>query len=276
MCCTPLGREDRYLSELRFAFFAALFFKKVYPYGRVFVATTLDANVPDMFSDHFETIRYNFSADSFATERQLFYRDFCQSDKFTSDTVFTGCDVLVLNSFPKDTDGHHIHMTYRNHPSQPYCSDLVLVETGVRNQAISFLEEVVNTMKWLPKENRPWTDQIALCLTIGKLSNQDYDGESHHGTRFRDVALHPADRWLYTPNDYFSSQLSHNPGSMVIADEMKLDFDKLRRDKITIHFKGNRKSQFFNIARQAFESGYINLQVDSLPMPREHLFNEQQ
>lgn len=275
MCCTPIGREETYLSELRFPLIASLFFKRAFPGGQVYVGTTPDAVIPDEFLFYFRPVIFDFRAMPFAISRQLFYKEFISTSTNHCDVLFTGCDVLICKMLPPGPYGNGLLMTYRNHPSMPFCSDLLLARRGSRENAGVFLSNVVRTMQWLPQEiQASWADQIALALNIGALQPCEYDGLPHYGSRIKDFVVQPGDDWLYTPNDFFSSKSSHTIGQNLNDVRSRADLLNLINSKIAIHFKGNRKHLMIELALAAFEEGYIDPYEGPLNLTPDWLFCE--
>lgn len=277
MCCTPIDREASFERDLRFPLLASLFFRRAYPEAKVYVGTTLDAKVPEHFKQFFTVARFDFAANPFAISRQLFYASFCRGSHFTDDTVFAGMDVLWGNKPFPELEDHKMMVSYRFHPSQPYCSDLIVVRKDHGDFAATFFDNIVKMMVFLPKGVLSfWADQIAMSIGIGKLGENDFDGQIHRAPRYRDILLVPGDDYLYTPNDIFSSVRTSfvtaiRTGKDVTTTEQML---KLMYSKHGIHFKGARKPWFFLLALLVYEKGWINPYAHGDHIPLKQLFDE--
>jgi hypothetical protein len=266
--------EDGELIDFRFPLFASLFFKRIYPTGKIFLCTSMEADIPDVYRGLLEVIRFEFRKIPYCVSLQFFFKDFCSSDKLSSDTLFTSPDVVLLNPIPHLDAGCGLSMTYRNHPTRPYSSDLFLVQRRAKERALTFLEDVIQTMAWLPGETAAWPDHVALAITIGKLADEHFDGQDHFGTRIRDFLLHPIDNWLYTPNDLFSALSSHPVGSTLNDVNTVEDMYQLITKKISFRFKGPRKHMLIKLAYKAFEEGYFDPYDAPISIPPDELFRE--
>jgi hypothetical protein len=275
MCCTPIGREDKYLEELRFVAIAAIFFKKIYPNGQVFVGTTPEAVIPEYLLDLITFLRFPFEKNPFALSRQLFYKDFTNSDYLLDDTLVVGCDVLVCQSLGDLDKMCKMALTYRYHRTMPYCSDFVLVRKNYKEVASRFFEDVITTMRWMPPVIQDsWADQLSIAIEIGFLDQSHYDGRIHKSPRIQDVILLPGDIYLFTPNDLFSvfnddsfGQIRHD------VPNLKKLYD-LSANRIGIHFKGNRKHLFIIFAYLCVKNKFIDFDGYNIEMSIEFLFRE--
>lgn len=271
MACTPVGREDTFHTELHHPLLAAMFFKRMYPDGKVYVLTTEDAVIPEFYKEYFGIIRTDFRARPFALCRQLAYSQFCHSELFDDDTIFAGSDVLFTGIIPELPE-HKVVMSYRYHPAMPYCSDLVIVRHKHKEAAREYFKGVIETMAFMDKSIQAfWGDQLAIAIHVGKLYDHEYDGGMHRSHHHDEILLVSGDEYLYTPNDCFQSKKS---GLVGLLNDVKNDADLigLMDKKIAIHFKGNRKRMFFHFAYLAYKAGYIDPYVKGLEIPEEVLF----
>jgi len=275
MCCTPIGREEKYLEELRFVVIAAIFFKKIYPEGRIFVGTTLEAKVPDYLFNLITFVRFPFEKAPMAFARQIFYKDFINSQHLTDDTLITGCDVIFCKEVGGLTNLCEMALTYRYHRTMPYCSDFILVKKDYKELASRFQENVIATMNWMPKEiQHGWADQLSMAIEIGFLNDSEYNGEIQNSPKIKNTLLLPGDEYLYTPNDFFSSEKNELYG--VMRNDI-LDLDSLfslASIKTGIHFKGNRKHLFFIFAYLCKRNNFIDFEQYKLKMTDKFLFKE--
>lgn len=274
MCCTPLGREDRYLQELRYVILASIFFKELYPNGKVFVGTTLDAEIPQNLYDFFEPIGFPFEKSPFALGRQIFYREFIKSDYLSDDTLITGCDVIIRKKIEIDPV-FEMAMTYRYHKSMPYCSDFLYVKKDYKNTAENFCDQVSKTMTWFPKIIQDsWADQLAIAIEMGFLETCQYDGNFQKSPKINNVALLPGNDYLFTPNDFFSSNFTDNQ-KLIQSDTP--DLNKLLSyadNKAAVHFKGKRKSLFFIFAYLCKINKIVDFEKYNIKMNDDFLFKE--
>jgi hypothetical protein len=274
MCCTPLGREDKYLQELRYVVIASIFFKRLYPDGKVYVGTTPNANIPKYLSNFFEAVEFPFDKAPFAIARQVFYRDFINSSLLTTDTLITGCDVLFTKKIELDIP-HQMAMTYRYHRTQPYCSDFLLVKKEFKELAGEFCNEVIKTMTWFPKEiQQSWADQLSIAIEMGFLKKEQFNGEIQKSPKQSDILLLPGNKYLYTPNDFFSS-VAEDKIEQIQNDTP--DFKLLlnhSNNKTAIHFKGNRKYLFFIFAYLCKVNNIVNFDKYDTCMTDDYLFKE--
>lgn len=274
MCCTPLGREDKYLQELRYVIIASIFFKELYPDGTVFVGTTMDAKIPKHLYEFFKVVRFPFEKETFALTRQVFYRDFINSPYLSDDTLITGCDVLLRKKIEIELH-YEMAMTYRYHKTMPYCSDFLLVKKNHKNIAANFCDEVSDTMIWFPEViQNGWADQLAIAIVMGFLEKNQHDGEIQKSPKNNKVLLLPGNNFLYTPNDFYVTKVTDNPE---LIEKDTPNFNSLLShalNKTGIHFKGNRKSLFFIFAYLCKENKIINFDKYKTNMDDEFLFKE--
>jgi len=273
MCCTPIGKEDTYHLELRYAILAALFFKRSYPNSKIFVLTTPDADIPESYSSLFETIIFDFRKHPFAIARQLAYKYFLESNYFVKETIFTGCDVIFCKPVDTIEAEASLAMTYRYHLSQPYCSDLFYVPLAKKDAGISFLNRVAERMFWMPAETQGgWADQICLAIEIGHMEDHFFNGKKQNSPRMSDFKLFPGDEYLFTPNDFFSSIKSDHAGSQIKDCTNSRDMLNLLHSKYVIHFKGARKDLMFIFAKLCEMTGHIGIDYKNMGISREDLF----
>lgn len=245
MCCTPINREKLYQKELRYVYFAAEFFKSIYPNSKIFIGTTKNAEIPIYLKEKFNFLNFPFEKYPFALARQIFYKEFCKSEYFTETTILAGSDVIFSNEIKFTYHKNPVAMTYRYHPTMPYCSDFVLINKDFKFECIEFFNNIINYIKWMPKEiQSSWADQLAIARTIGYLKDEEFDGKEHLSPNFSKIKLVPGDDYLYTPNDAFPSKKVFFNGSNVNDVSTLLDYENLLKNKIGIHFKGNRKKYF--------------------------------
>jgi hypothetical protein len=274
MCCTPIGREDRYLEELRYVTIASIFFREVYPEGKVFIGTTPNAVIPTYLEKFFEPRFFPFDKIPFALARQLFYKEFINSKDLNDDTLITGCDVLILKKMEIDPI-FQMAMTYRYHRTMPYCSDLLYVKNIYKNIASEFCQEVAETMRWHPKEiQNGWADQLSIAIQLGFLKKDDFNGELQKSPNNNNIGLYPGDLYLYTPNDYFSSNYSKDTNSTVNDTPDTKSLLNHFHTKNNIHFKGGRKSLFFIFAYLCKINKIIDFDKYNVPFSDDFLFKE--
>lgn len=259
MCCTPINREEVYNKELRYVYLAGEFFRKIYPDSKIYIGTTPNAVIPDFLKTKLNFIAYPFDKYPFAMARQMFYKEFCESKYLTDDTIFTGCDVIFPKKIDFDYKENPITMTYRYHPTMPYCSDFVLINKKYKEESSEFFAKILYYMQWMPKEIQAgWADQLAIARTVGFMKDQDFDGEHKISTNIINMKLVPGDDYLFTPNDAFPSKKINFTGS-VVMDTFKIgDYESLLKNKIGIHFKGQRKKEFILTCYLAYLNKNIN------------------
>lgn len=273
MCCTPLNRED-YLAELRYAVLASEFFRYLYPNGRVSIGTTPGAAIPEEYSRFFDTLRYPFGDGPFAIQRQDFYRKTLIEVDHDRPIIFAGVDVLFTNRLDAKLDKADIVYSYRYHPAMPYCSDFLLVTPSGRRKAIAFQDEVIQIMNWQPPVIRSsWADQISIAAAIGHLNLGEFDGRYTKSPRRPEIDLVPGDTYLYTPNDAFFSDASKYTGFVVNDVQSNQEWLELFKNKIAVHFKGNRKRQFFFFSAIGYALGRIDPYKEEFSYPFDRLFD---
>ena len=275
MCCTPINKENIYNKELRFPYLAGEFFWKIYPQADIYIGTTPDAVIPEYLKNKFKFIAFPFEKYPFAIARQLFYKRFCESDYFTEDTILAGCDVIFPRKIDFSYEENPITMTYRYHPTMPYCSDFVLLNQKFKEECVDFFSKIIFYMKWMPKEIQSgWADQLAIARTIGYLKDDDFDGANKFSKNIENIKLVPGDDYLYTPNDVFPSTKINFTGSIIKNTSTVEDYEKLLFNKVGIHFKGNRKKDFILISYLAYLKKIIDCNNSSEFMSIEKLFEE--
>lgn len=273
MCCTPINRTD-YLAELRFAVLASEFFRLIYPQSRVFIGTTPDADIPEEYEQYFGVLRFPFAVAPFAVARQIFYREALKTLPSDAPIIFSGVDVLFNNCLERLVEEQDLVYSYRYHPAMPYCSDFFYVSSKGRKRGIEFQNDLLEIMSWQPKSIQDgWAEQISIAALIGHLDKIDFDGGYKVSPRCPEILLVPGDKYLYTPNDAFSSKFAEFTGGIVMDTEIKSDWERLFDSKISVHFKGNRKRQFFYFAALAYCNGRINPYRIKFSYPIEKLFD---
>jgi hypothetical protein len=244
MTCTPIGRSaEQFRIDQHYASCAGNAFLKLYPNGKVFLGTTNASEINNQnINTKFFILSFDFEKYPFALSRQIFYREFCRSSFFSEDTAFVGLDVLFTKKIPELPRTAKLAITYRNHPSQPYCSDLLIFRLSHKEYAVKFQSEIIEKIQWMPREIQAGAaDQLALALQIGILNKNEYNGSIKKSPRDKNILLLPSDDFLFTPNDYFSSNHKHLVGSQLKNTESRDDILNLIRSKWSIHLKGNRK-----------------------------------
>jgi hypothetical protein len=220
-------------------------------------------------------VRFPFEKAPFALARQIFYKDFINSQYLTDDTLITGCDVIFCKEVGGLTNLCEMALTYRYHRTMPYCSDFILVKKDYKELASRFQENVIATMNWMPKEiQNGWADQLSMAIEIGFLNDSEYNGEIQNSPKIKNTLLLPGDEYLYTPNDFFSSEKNELYG--VMRNDI-LDLDSLfslASIKTGIHFKGNRKHLFFIFAYLCKRNNFIDFEQYKLKMTDKFLFKE--
>lgn len=249
-CQTMEGRD--FAKDIRFSIVAAAFWKRVYPSGRAFVATNEPKLVPAKYRSHTEIIKFT-SDKPLALARTEFMADYLGSSlmRDSAPTVFAGHDVLFLRELPEFQA--KAVTNYRFHPSQPYCSDLFIAYD--RDYSADIIREVAFTQSWMPQPIVNGAgDQLAYALIFGMPDT--FDGLVFPTPRKPDVLAVPANQILFTPNDYFPpkredfGKLTPNPTN-----------EELMETKIALHFKGNRKDDFFKFAKWAHDMNYVDLSM---------------
>jgi hypothetical protein len=242
MCCQKIEGRD-YLDDLRYSETAAKFWKRVYPKGEVYLATNESAEVPEAYRTTIKVMRFPFEQLPPAAARANFLAAYAASSLFDDDTVFTGHDVLVQKPFP-EVKGKVV-TNYRYHPTQPYCSDLLMIKVKHKDYAAELLSEFFLRHRWMPKSilDGP-ADQLSWALTLGIPENKAFNGLSFRTPRRPDVVAIPAHEYLYTPNDLFPPTAEAFTGKPSTEPET---FVQLAQ-KTALHFKGNRKPDFFRYA----------------------------
>jgi hypothetical protein len=242
MCCQMLEGRD-YHDDLRYSEIAAKFWKRVYPKGEVYLATNEKADVPEDYRKNIKVMRFPFEQLPAAAARAQFLAAYAGSSLFDQDTVFTGHDVLVQKPFP-EVKGKVV-TNYRYHPSQPYCSDLLMIKVKHKEYAAKLLDEFFKRHVWMPPSIQDGAaDQLSWALTLGIPENEAFNGLSFRTPRRPDVVAIPAHEYLYTANDAFPPKASEFTGKASAEPE---SFAQLAQ-KTALHFKGKRKPDFFRYA----------------------------
>ena len=251
MTCQLLKGRD-FQDDLRYSIIASAFWRRLYPNYEVFLATNRDSPIPSSYEKQIRVIRFPFEKFPSALSRQRFMRDFANSDMFDSDTIFTGHDVVFTQRLPS-FEGKAV-TNYRYHPSQPYCSDFVILKYSEKQYCSSLMSEIVATFEWMPREILTGAgDQLSWALTLGKPEDAAFNGAPFFAPRRPDVFIVPAEKYLFTPNDFFPSRYE----SFGSVDKAPFDYDLAFVEKFAIHFKGNRKQEMFKFAKWAYENRLI-------------------
>lgn len=273
MCCTPINRKD-YLGELRFAVLASEFFRYLYPGAQVSIGTTPNAVVPTEYQQFFDLLEFPFEDGPFAIQRQKFYKKTIAESDPNSPLIFAGVDVLFTNRLGDRLKKTKYAYSYRYHPAMPYCSDFFFVNTTGRLEALKFQEEVIHMMNWQPPSIRSsWADQISIAAVVGHLKPEEFDGRYTKAPRFPELDLVPGDIFLYTPNDAFFSDIKRFTGDNVNDVTSHAEWLQLFSEKVSVHFKGNRKRQFFFFAALGYTLKRINPYRGEFSYPLERLFD---
>lgn len=259
MCCQQIEGRD-FLDDLKFSYVAALFWKHTYPGCEAWVATNNAKDIPKAYRDVVKVMQFEYKGELGALARAWFMAAYAHSEAFDQDTVFTGHDVLVLQPFPV-TDAK-ITISYRYHPTQPYCSDLMIIKKDQQDYARKTLVELHECMRWMPHGGTGFAaDQLAWALTFGMPEQQIFNGEIITTPRRLDVTALPVDEYLFTPNDAFPSVYKNFTGQLLPP----VSFLDMAR-KTALHFKGNRKNQQFEFAAWAQNQGIITVPTDFMRM----------
>jgi hypothetical protein len=242
MCCQVLPGRD-YVDDLRYSAIAAEFWMRTYPEGEVYLATNATADMPEHYPKSIKTMRFPFERLPSAAARANFLAAYAASPLFDRDTVFTGHDVLVQRPFPP-VDAKVV-TNYRYHPSQPYCSDLLIIKVEHKDYATKLLDEIFMRHRWMPKPILDGAaDQLSWALTFGVPENDAFNGMPFYTPRRPDVLALPVNDYLYTANDAFPAEFARFTGA---APDHPEHFAYLAQ-KTALHFKGNRKPDFFRYA----------------------------
>ena len=255
MCCQVIEGRD-FAKDIRFSVVAAAFWKWVYPEGKAFVATNGAGLIPEEYKRDLGVISYEFDKQFPALSRTNFMFDYIKSDFFTSDTVFTGHDVLFLKRLP-EFNARTIS-NYRYHPSQPYCSDLFIARD--KTYSAEIICEILHTQMAMPREilSGPG-DQLAYALTLGMPEKSAFNGENFYAPRRPEVLVVPADQYLFTPNDLFPPKYEdYGKLTPILTNE------EMIKTKTAVHFKGNRKEDFFKFAKWAAKTGHVYVDLNML------------
>jgi hypothetical protein len=258
MCCQVIEGCD-FAKDIQFSVVAAEFWKKIYPEGQAYVATNGLELIPTKYARDLNVIAYNFDKRFPALSRTHFMLNYIKSDMFRPDTVFAGHDVLFLKRLPEFKA--KAISNYRYHPSQPYCSDLFIARD--KDYSAEIIQEVLRIQMGMPKPivSGPG-DQLAYALTLGMPEKSAFNGKEFFAPRRPDVLVVPADQYLFTPNDFFPP--NHEDYGKLTPN---LNNEEMMATKTAIHFKGERKEDFFKFGWWAHEKGYLDLSVLE---PRNH------
>lgn len=248
MCCQVIEGRD-FAKDIRFSVVAAAFWKRVYPDGQAFVATNGVSLIPKDYRRDLKIIGYEFDSQYAALSRTQFMLNYIQSEMFKTDTVFAGHDVLFLKRLPEFKA--KAVTNYRYHPSQPYCSDLFIARN--RDYSADIMREVLHAQMAMPKPIVNGAgDQLAYALTLGMPEKEAFNGKEFNTPRRPDVLAIPADQYLFTPNDFFPPRYE-DYGTLT----PNLTNEEMMQSKTAVHFKGNRKDDFFKFAEWAEKAGLV-------------------
>lgn len=255
MCCQVIEGRD-FAKDIRFSVVAAAFWKKIYPDGRAYVATNGVELIPKQYRKDLKILGYEFGKEFPALSRTHFMLNYIESDMFKTDTVFAGHDVLFLKQLPEFAA--KTITNYRYHPSQPYCSDLFIARD--KDYSADIIREVFHAQLGMPREiiSGPG-DQLAYALTLGMPEKSAFNGENFYTPRRPEVLAIPVDQYLFTPNDVFPSKYeSYGKLTPILTNE------DIMETKTAIHFKGNRKEDFFKFAKWAVKTGHVYMDLNIL------------
>lgn len=258
MCCQKIDGRD-FRSDLRFSVIAAAFWKRVYPDGEVWLGTNT-SDVPEAYKRHITVVEFPFGKYP-AFGRTNFMTNYLHSPMFDRDTVFTGHDVVFLKPLPTfEAKGV---TNYRYHPSQPYCSDLFIAKD--KAYCSELFREILQAHQWMP---RPIVDgagdQLAYTVTLGMPEAYMFNGQPFRTPRRPDILAVPAHEYLFTHNDGFPP--NYRDFLRMSADT--ISFEDMLMAKTAVHFKGNRKKEFFQFGHWAYQQGHIQTDV----FPENELF----
>jgi hypothetical protein len=256
MCCQVIEGRD-FEKDLRFSIVAAAFWKRVYPEGKVYVATNGIDRFPDKYKGHVKLIHFNFEKYLPAFGRTVFMNSYVASPMFDSDTVFAGHDVLFLKQLPSVPSTYKVVTNYRYHPTQPYCSDFLWVRD--KKYSIEIMQEVYDAHRWMPAPIVNGAgDQLAYTVVFGMPEKEQFKaGCGIQVPRKDNVYALPADEYLFTPCDYFTPTYDQFEKEMTPSPS----YEQMMATKTALHFKGNRKEDFFRFGQWAHENDYVDLSV---------------
>jgi hypothetical protein len=252
MCCQLIEGRD-FQEDIKFSVVAAAFWKRIYPEGEAFVATNATDKIPYRYRQNLKIIDFRFDNFPPAFGRTVFMNSYVSSSLFDQDTVFAGHDVLFLNPLP--AFDAKVITNYRYHPTQPYCSDLLICRDKEYSKYL--LQELCDAHGGMPRPilDGP-ADQLAYALTLGMPEKNQFNGKPFYAPRRSDVWVVPADKYLFTPNDFFPP-CYQDYGKLT----PNLTQEEMMEAKIAVHFKGNRKDDFFKFGQWAYGKGYVNLDM---------------
>jgi hypothetical protein len=256
MCCQVIKGRN-FEKDLRFSIVAAAFWKRVYPDGQVFLATNGVDQFPEKYKGHIKLIGFNFEKYPPAFGRTVFMNSYVASPMFDSDTVFAGHDVLFLKQLPSMPSTYKVITNYRYHPTQPYCSDFLWVRD--KKYSIEIMQEVYDAHRWMPAPIVDGAgDQLAYTVVFGMPEKEEFKvGRGIEVPRKENVFALPADQYLFTACDYFTQTYDQFEKEMTPSPS----YEQMMATKTALHFKGNRKEDFFRFGQWAHEQGYVDLSV---------------
>lgn len=260
----PLPGED-FLGGLKYVVMAATFFKRVYPDGEVYCATSGD--LPEELRPTIKPIKFPFLDQPFAQARVNFQMQYLTSELFNAPTIFAGRDVLFCNEIGGGLGDELAVTNYRFHGSMPYCSDFFYVRPprtpDERRQVHECFREYYRAVSWMPEVIRDsWADQLALASVLGMPEDSEFTGSLICAPRKAHIRALPADPWFLTPEDFFTAKLTdhikkpNGPHSSSFDEDSYQDF---LAHKYMLHFKGNRKHMMFGFTKWASKHGHISI-----------------
>ncbi|MBV2352099.1 hypothetical protein KUL97_10330 [Synechococcus sp. HK05] len=261
--CNPLPGSD-YEADLRYVAFLALFARRVYPDIQIFCASSGD--IPDFLRPTVNLIKFPFDSMPFALARAVFLKEYVASSFFTVPTIFTGRDVLILNSLDNALAASPVVTNYRFNLAMPYCSDFIYVNPSDDDDRLkirTLFDHFLSTHRFMPNVIMDgWADQLSWANVLGIPPYHVFNGEPFIAPRAPFVTALPADPWFLTPQDYFPSKKSDwsfdKWGQTYGEPFEETTYSTFLEIKYMLHFKGNRKEQFFEFAKWAMQKNVIN------------------
>jgi hypothetical protein len=191
--------------------------------------------------------------------RVKFWNYFVNSKNFDDDTVLTGHDVVFCKKIPLPADAA-IVTNYRYHPSQPYCSDLIVLKKRHQTDAQLFFSELLEAHRWMPGAILDGAaDQLALMTVMGMPEKKMFNGNCLATPRKPWVRALPVDPFFYTPGDIFPSDYERFTGSPLPTQASDLNLFSLWDSKYSLHFKGNRKESMIKFGHWAWRNSFIDI-----------------
>lgn len=107
-------------------------------------------------------------------------------------------------------------------------------------------------------------DQLAYTITLGMPEDYFFDGNPFPTPRRPEILAVPAHEYLFTHNDGFPPKYK----DFLKLSNDTISFDDMLVAKTAVHFKGNRKKEFFQFGHWAYKQGHIQTDV----FPEDELF----